>query len=96
MTILTKKYAESLICGGTATSQMKMNESQRLVYCNGHHERMRGIQRNEAPQSDIIEWMQSIWLDGWDSADGELYDRAISGLRSVLQILHNPILPMGA
>ena len=60
-----------------------MTESQRQVYCNGHHERMRGTQRNNAPQSDTVEWMQSIWLDGWDSADGELYDRAISGLHSV-------------
>lgn len=62
-----------------------MTESQRQVYCNGHHERMRGTQRNEAPQSDAVEWMQSIWLDGWDAADGVLYDRAIDSLRDAWQ-----------
>ena len=55
-----------------------MNETQLQIYCNGHHDRMRGIQRQEAPAT-----LRKYWLDGWDSADGELYDRAISGLYSV-------------
>ena len=54
-----------------------MNETQLQIYCNGHHERMRGTPRQEAPET-----LREFWLDGWDSADGELYDRAISGIGS--------------
>jgi hypothetical protein len=53
-----------------------MNETHLHIYCNGHHARMLGIQRADAPKT-----LRNIWLDGWDSADGELYDRAITNSR---------------
>ena len=47
-------------------------DAQRQVHCNGHHERRRGIPRADAPRT-----LREYWLDGWDSADGELYNRAL-------------------
>lgn len=52
-----------------------MNENQRQMYIDGYHDRMRGIKRADAPRTL---WLRAAWLDGWNEADGELYDRAIS------------------
>ncbi len=48
-------------------------ESERQVYCSGHHDRMRGIPRHDAPNC-----LRDVWLDGWDQADGILYDKALA------------------
>ena len=55
-----------------------MTETQLQIYCNGHNARMLGTPRDQAPDT-----LQKHWLYGWDSADGELYDRAVFGFYSV-------------
>ena len=46
--------------------------SEREIYCNGHHDRRRGIPRRDAPVC-----LREYWLDGWDQADGELLNAAL-------------------
>ena len=55
-------------------------ESQCQLYCNGHHDRMRGIPRHDAPQT-----LREFWLDGWDMADGELRDLALNAYRNQIE-----------
>ena len=54
------------------------NDSERETYCTGHHERIRGAPRNSAS-----EYQREFWLDGWDAADGELYDALFSANGSI-------------